>query len=49
VNKFSLGTANFGLRYGVGQNKKKTSFREIKKIFKYLKKKKSKSLDTALV
>ena len=45
-NKVSFGTAQFGQRYGI-TNKNKLSFKETKKIFNYLKKKKFLNIDTA--
>lgn len=46
LSKISIGTANFGIKYGI--NKKKISSKEIKKIFLILKKKKINYLDTAI-
>ena len=45
-SKISIGTANFGIKYGI--KKKKVSSTEIKKIIFILKKKKIKYLDTAI-
>ena len=47
LKKLSLGTANFAKNYGKVSGTK-ISFKEIKKIFAFSKKKKIKLLDTAL-
>ena len=46
VKKISLGTAQFGINYGI--NKKKINFKEIKKIIDYSNKIKIKKIDTAI-
>ena len=46
VKKISLGTAQFGINYGI--NKKKINFKEIKKIIDYSNKTKIKKIDTAI-
>ena len=46
VKKISLGTAQFGINYGI--NKKKINFKEIKKIINYSNKIKIKKIDTAI-
>ena len=46
VKKISLGTAQFGINYGI--NKKKINFKEIKKISDYSNKIKIKKIDTAI-
>ncbi len=45
--KLVIGTAQFGLKYGITNKKGKTSFKEIKKIFNLQKKYKINFLDTA--
>ena len=45
--KFILGTAQFGMRYGITNKKGKTKKNEIKQILNYLSKKKITFLDTA--
>ena len=49
MNKFSLGTANFGKIYGKGVGNVKVPPNEIKKILRYLKINKLNFLDTALI
>ncbi len=46
IKKISLGTAQFGINYGI--NKKKINFKEIKKIINYSNKIKIKKIDTAI-
>lgn len=46
-NKLILGTAQFGMRYGITNKKGKTKKSEIKKILNYISKKKITYLDTA--
>ena len=46
TKKISLGTAQFGINYGI--NKKKTNLKEIKKIIDYSNKIKIKKIDTAI-
>jgi aryl-alcohol dehydrogenase-like predicted oxidoreductase len=46
IKKISLGTAQFGINYGI--NEKKINFKEIKKIINYSNKIKIKKIDTAI-
>ena len=46
-SKIILGTAQFGMDYGINNSKGRISFKEIKKIFDYAKKEGINSLDTA--
>ena len=47
IRKLSLGTAQFGLNYGL--NKKKVNIQNIKKIIRHLNKIKIKKIDTAIL
>lgn len=47
INKIIIGTANFGLNYGIGNNYKKIKINEIKKIISFCKKKNITKFDTA--
>jgi aryl-alcohol dehydrogenase-like predicted oxidoreductase len=46
-NKIILGTAQFGMKYGIANDKGKVKYPEISKILNFLSKKKIKLLDTA--
>jgi aryl-alcohol dehydrogenase-like predicted oxidoreductase len=48
INKIIIGTANFGLNYGIGNNYKKIEINEIKKIIRFCKKKNITKFDTAI-
>ena len=45
--KLIIGTANFGLNYGIKNNYNKLSFEKVKKILNYAKKNKIQVIDTA--
>ena len=48
MNKLSLGSAQFGLDYGIANQSGKTKFKEVKKILKLAKKSKIDLIDTAI-
>ena len=47
INKIVIGTAQFGLDYGIANNLGKMKFQEIKKIINFARLKKIKNIDTA--
>ena len=48
MSKLALGTAQFGLRYGIANQKGQVNFSEAKKILKYAKNSNINLIDTAI-